>query len=381
MSVTPAYDDCTAELRELDATLASVRAIVASGATHVPRIFRLRNPEQQLRAQEHPPSATVPVINLGGNHVAVVDVVARIASEWGFFQVTGHGVPEEAMAAAVAAVRAFHEADGGKGSDCCDSDKALLYSREPGKAVKYHCNFDLYQSPVANWRDTLYLRMAPDPPASDPPASDELPVSFLLYWSMMICRDALFEYAKQVKNLGDRLFELLSEVLGLKPSYLTDIECNQGQIILSHYYPPCPQPELAIGTSRRSDSGFLTILLQDEVGGLQILHEDQWVDITPTPGAFIINIADLLQLISNDKFSSVEHRVVAKNAKPRVSIACFFSTHFHPASTRTYGPINELLSEKNPPLYRETLVRDYIADYYSVGSDGREKTALSGFRL
>ena len=53
-----------------------------------------------------------------------------------------------------------------------------------------------------------------------------------------------------------------------------------------------------------------------------------------------------LQLISN-KFISVEHRVVAKNAEPRVSIACFFSTHFHPASTRMYGPIKELLSE-NP---------------------------------
>jgi isopenicillin N synthase-like dioxygenase len=43
---------------------------------------------------------------------------------------------------------------------------------------------------------------------------------------MMLCRDAIFEYAKHVKNLGDRLFELLSEALGLKPSYLTDIECN-----------------------------------------------------------------------------------------------------------------------------------------------------------
>jgi isopenicillin N synthase-like dioxygenase len=108
--------------------------------------------------------------------------------------------------------------------------------------------------------------------------------------------DALFEYAQQVKNLGNTLFELLSEALGLKPSYLTDIDCNQGQIILCHYYPPCPQPELAIGTSRHSDSGFLTLLLQDEIGGLQILHEDRWVDVTPTPGAFIVNIGDLLQV-------------------------------------------------------------------------------------
>jgi isopenicillin N synthase-like dioxygenase len=71
---------------------------------------------------------------------------------------------------------------------------------------------------------------------------------------MMLCRDAIFEYAKHVKNLGDRLFELLSEALGLKPSYLTDIECN-----------------FAIGKNRHSDAGFLTILLQDGIGGLQIL--------------------------------------------------------------------------------------------------------------
>uniref|UniRef100_A0A453AA34 Isopenicillin N synthase-like Fe(2+) 2OG dioxygenase domain-containing protein n=1 Tax=Aegilops tauschii subsp. strangulata TaxID=200361 RepID=A0A453AA34_AEGTS len=106
----------------------------------------------------------------------------------------------------------------------------------------------------------------------------------------MIHSDALFEYAEQVKNLGSTLFELLSEALGLKPSYLTDTECNQGQIILCHYYPPCPKPELASGTSRHSDSGFLTILLQDEIGGLQILNEDWWVDVTPTPGAFIVTL-------------------------------------------------------------------------------------------
>nr|XP_020166923.1 1-aminocyclopropane-1-carboxylate oxidase homolog 11-like [Aegilops tauschii subsp. strangulata] len=196
---------------------------------------------------------------------------------------------------------------------------------------------------------------------------------------IIICSDALFEYAKQVKNLGSTLFELLSEALGLKPSYLTDIECNQGQIIFCHYYLPCPQPELAIGTSRHSDSGFLTILLQDEIGGLQFLHEDRWIDVTPTPGAFIVNIGDLLRSISNDGFRSVDHRVVAKNAAPRVSITCFFSTHFHPASMRMYGLIKEMLSDENRPLYRETLVRDYIKHYYSIGLDA--KTAISDFRL
>nr|BAJ99993.1 predicted protein [Hordeum vulgare subsp. vulgare] len=70
--------------------------------------------------------------------------------------------------------------------------------------------------------------------------------------------------------------------------------------------------------------------------------------------------------------------VYCKNATPRVSIACFFSPHFHPASTRMYGLIKELLSDENPPLYRETLVRDYIKHYYSIGLDA--KTAISDFR-
>ena len=160
--------DRTDELRALDATLAGVRGLVASGAKQVPRIFRVPYPEEQqlLLHHEQPPAAaaTVPVIDLsggGGDRAAVVDAVRGAAAEWGFFQVTGHGVPEQVMSAAVAAMRAFHEAGGGEGSD-----KARLYSREPGKAVKYHCNFDLYQAPVANWRDTLYLRIAPDPPAA-----------------------------------------------------------------------------------------------------------------------------------------------------------------------------------------------------------------------
>lgn len=85
-----------------------------------------------------------------------------------------------------------------------------------------------------------------------------------------------------------------------------------------------------------------------------------------TPGALVINIGDLLQLISNDKLRSVEHRVVANQIGPRVSAACFFSTNLAP-STKVYGPIKELVSDDNLARYRETTVHDYTKLTFSKG--------------
>ncbi|KAK9724378.1 hypothetical protein RND81_05G068300 [Saponaria officinalis] len=174
----------------------------------------------------------------------------------------------------------------------------------------------------------------------------------------IVCREILMEYSNEVIKLGKAMFEMFSEALGLKQSYLNDIHCTEGLQILGNYYPACPQPELTMGTPQHTDNDFLTILLQDHISGLQIRHDDQWFDVPPTPGALVVNISDFLQLITNDKFRSVEHRVVANTKGPRISVASFITTGMQPTD-RIYGPIKELLSDSNPARYCETTVKDF----------------------
>ncbi|KAK4361549.1 hypothetical protein RND71_020501 [Anisodus tanguticus] len=361
---SPNYDK-NIELKAFDDTKAGVKGLVDAGITEIPRIFIhpevLGSGSSPSLEETHFSFPLIDLENINKDPVKHKEIVKKIgdASEtWGFFQVINHGIPVSVLDEMMRGARGFFEQD--------IEVKKQYYHRDYTQRVVYNSNFDLYspKTLAANWRDSLYSTMGPDP--LNP---EELPEA---------CREIVMEYSHHVMKMGCTLLELLSERLGLKPSHLKEMECSEGLGILCNYYPASPQPELTIGLSKHTDNDFFTVLLQDHIGGLQVLHQNHWVDVPPTPGSLVINIGDVLQLISNDKFKSVDHRALSNKVGPRISVASFFSSGPLPSS-RLYGPIEELLSEDNPPKYRATTLKEFY-DYFSKkGLDGT--STLSHLRI
>ncbi|KAG9157313.1 hypothetical protein Leryth_004953 [Lithospermum erythrorhizon] len=337
------------EVIALNETKAGTKGLFDAGIQKIPNIF-IRSPEDIAEDLKRGRSCLqVPVIDLSGlvdgvdqRRVEVVGQLRRALEEWGIFQVVNHGVPPSVLDGMLAGIRQFHEQDVEMKKD--------LYSCDVKRKVRYSSNTELYyKAGAACWRDTLSISLQ----LTENVQPEELPTA---------CRSTTVEFIKHATKLGEDLFRLLAEALGLEQDHLVGLDCAKGRQILCHYYPPCPEPELTLGANKHTDTSFISIVLQDQSGGLQALHNNKWVDVHPIPGALIVNLGDFFQIISNGKFKTVEHRVLSSQAgRPRISVACFFMGRIEPPTI--YSPIHELISELNPLQYKEFTVEDYLVKF------------------
>jgi len=170
-------------------------------------------------------------------------------------------------------------------------------------------------------------------------------------------------YERALASLGRLLLSLLAESLHLPAAYFDAFLTDPMPVLRLLHYPPRQsvlQPG-QVGSGAHTDWGSVTILAQDEVGGLQVLLDGQWVDAPFVPDSFVINLGDLMQRWSNERWRSNLHRVLPQEPGcERYSVAYFYDIDYHARVSALPG----CFDDSNPPRHAPITAGEHIVQMY-----------------
>ncbi|CAD6203681.1 unnamed protein product [Miscanthus lutarioriparius] len=219
-----------------------------------------------------------------------------------------------------------------------------------------------------DWADMLYLIVQPRE-SRDMRFWPTRPASF---------RDSVDSYSSEASKLAYHLLEFMAKGVGADPASLRGVFQGQVRGMRANYYPPCRQAaDRVLGLSPHTDPNVLTLLLQmnHDVQGLQVGKDGRWFPVQALDGAFVVNVGDALEVLSNGKFRSVEHRAVIHPTKERISVALFH----YPSQDLMLAPLPELVKEGEKVRYGSMSFRDFLKQVYAAKLDGRKH--LEGLKL
>ncbi|OMP01571.1 Isopenicillin N synthase [Corchorus olitorius] len=268
---------------------------------------------------------------------SLVSEIGNACKEWGFFQIINHGVSVEQRQKLEKASREFFAQP---------LEEKVKVRRDDVKVYGYYDGE--HTKNVRDWKEVFDFTVQNPTivPASKNPDDKEV-IEWHNQWPDYPpeLKEACEEYSEELEKLAFKLMELIALSLGLPPNKFHGFFKDQTSFIRLNHYPPCPAPDLALGVGRHKDAGALTILNQDDVGGLEVKRKSdgEWIRVKPTPDAFIINVGDIIQVWSNETYESVEHRVAVNSERERFSIPFFFN----PAHYTNVKPLEELTRGHN----------------------------------
>lgn len=188
-------------------------------------------------------------------------------------------------------------------------------------------------------------------------------------------REDVTAYHDALTDLGRRLMQVAALSVGADPAELAPAFAQPTTWLRLLYYPPTDPAEGGLyGSAPHTDFGCLTILAQDDVGGLQVqTPAGAWIDAPRIEGAFVVNVGDMLHRWSNGRLRSTPHRVINASGKSRFSCPFFFD----PNVATTIAPLPSCISADRPPRFDPLVFGDFLRSELGAGYDRHKAGAAS----
>ncbi|KAJ4712127.1 flavonol synthase/flavanone 3-hydroxylase-like [Melia azedarach] len=263
-----------------------------------------------------------------------MEVIGEACSQYGFFQIVNHGIPPELLNRALLLSKTFFGYSGEeklKSSPGSDAPLPAGYNRQP------------QHSPDKN----EYLLVFP--PGSSFNIYPQNPPDF---------KEVLEETFSRLTKTGMLIESILNECLGLPPNFLKEYNHDRSWDFMTtlHYFPATEIENN--GITEHEDGNCITFVFQDDAGGLEVNKNGEWIPVIPSPGTIVVNVGDVIQVLSNNKFKSATHRVVRPKEKDRYSYAFFYNLQ----GDKWIEPLPQFTHEiGEPPKYRGFLFKEYQA--------------------
>ncbi|MEM7685956.1 MAG: 2OG-Fe(II) oxygenase family protein [Pseudomonadota bacterium] len=312
----------------------------------------------------------IPVIDvsdLDKGSIQLHDDILRAYSGAGFAYIAGHGVPQDLVAGVFEASRRFHALP--------NADKmAVALDRNHRGFIPIDTSTDRTSTlaDVTKPNQSESFMMMRDAGPGDPDVQAGVFLAGANQWPELDgFREAVTAYHDALTAFSRRMVDAMLHAAGAAPDEAAPVFERPTTWLRLLHYPPCASASDDVyGSAPHTDFGAITVLAQDQVGGLQVMTPDgDWIDAPPIPGTFVLNVGDMLHRMTHGALKSTPHRVINRTGRERYSCPFFFDPSAA-QTVRTLDSVPKRLRRKTfEPIHFGDFLRSELGASYDQHSD------------
>jgi isopenicillin N synthase-like dioxygenase/dienelactone hydrolase len=347
----PNYEPGAAALawQRTDAFLRKYLEVATGTAAYTP-------PSRQASFSEIPVISIASLGSADAAEAATIEAIRKASEEVGFFYITDYGIEPAKMRDIFEQCRRLY-----------DLPTAELQKMRLANSPCFAGYLSVGERGAnANRpRDLLEaFNVCTELPPDDPFVTKKIPLHGANQWpaSLPGFRDSVLDYYRAMDKLGARLLQAFAMALGLDRDALNDQYRKPiSQLRLLHYPAQDQAVDEMMGARSHRDVGMFTILLQDNVGGLEVCNAaGEWIVAPPIENTLIVNVGEMMKLLTNDHFASALHRVVNRSNRQRFSVPYFFNPDYN----TQLSTLAQYIDEAHPAQFKPIHVGEHMFNFY-----------------